>query len=615
MKRRQVCVTFSPSGRTVHVLSGTKMLEAAARAGLTIETPCGGAGTCGKCRVKILENAPEPVAAEQEIYTKQEISEGWRLACQVGLRGDAKVHVPESSLFGDYHQIFLETKREPTGEVHPAVRKIYVELSPPTLDDSEADLMRLQNRIGPIGVDITMLRRLPALLRQNDFKGTAVVANNHLIEFEPGDTRKQCYGLAFDVGTTTLVGSLLDLCNGEEVAVISRMNPQVSFGGDVMTRIEHATISQDGQEELRGAVVGALSEITCELCNSAGIECLHIYEATVAGNTTMEHLLCGIDVGQLGQVPFVPAYADGLVVPASELSLKINPRAASYLFPIIGGFVGGDAVAGILATHMTTTTDATLLVDIGTNGEIVLWHDGRMWAASTAAGPAFEGAKISCGMTAARGAIAKVVFDDDVNYSVIGDVEPTGICGSAIVDLMAELLAAGIVTQQGRLLPAEELPDELPDALKRRVGRDDNGQTHFVLAEDMGATSPPLTFKQRDVREVQLATGAIRAGVNILLELAGLEISDVKRVHLAGGFGSFIRRSNAQRIGLLPAGIDHNRINYVGNASLNGARLALVSTKDRNIAEELARMAEHVQLSQDPRFQMRFSEAMLFPSE
>ncbi len=615
MKRRQLQVTFLPTQRSVYVLVGTKILEAAARAGLTIETPCGGAGTCGKCRVRILDGAPEPTEVEKNIYTPGEIRHGWRLACQAQVQRQTRVHVPENSLFADYHRIFQQAQAS-VGEVRPAVRKVYVDLPAPTLDDSTPDLLRLQRQVGPVKADITMLRKLPRMLRKNGFKGTAVLADDHLIEFESGDTRQSCYGLAFDVGTTTLVGSLLNLCSGEEVAVASRMNPQASFGSDVMSRIQYASGGDRAEGELRDAVVGALSEMTCEMCSVAGIECSHIYEAAIAGNTTMEHLLCGIQVDPLGKVPFVPAYGRGLMVPAGELSLAINPRATAYLFPIIGGFVGGDAVAGILATDMTAHDEPVLLVDIGTNGEIVLWCRGRMWTASTAAGPAFEGARISCGMTAASGAVAKVVFNEDVSYSVIGDVTPTGICGSALVDLVAELLRAGIVNASGRLLPTGELPGDLPEALKRRVRLNEGDQTSFVFTDnDDDGLTPPLALTQRDVREVQLATGAIRAGVNILLNRAGLKIADVARVYLAGGFGSFIRRSNAQRIGLLPCGIEHNRINYVGNASLNGARLALVSTRARRRAEQLARMAEHVQLSQDPEFQTRFSEAMLFPDE
>ncbi|MBL7134460.1 MAG: DUF4445 domain-containing protein, partial [Phycisphaerae bacterium] len=283
-----------------------------------------------------------------------------------------------------------------------------------------------------------------------------------------------------------------------------------------------------------------------------------------------------------------------------------------YVFPVIGGFVGGDTVAGLVATALADMDSPVMMVDIGTNGEIVLAHEGKLWAASTAAGPAFEGARISCGMRAAAGAIEKVLFDDDVRLSVIGGTEPAGICGSALIDVAAELLTAGIVTPQGRLLSGRELPESLPQPLRDRVFTDDGGQVSFVLAGRAGAKGA-VAVNQRDLRELQLATGAIRAGVTILTRQAGLTSADLKRVLVAGGFGSFIRRSNAQRIGLLPADVDRRRIQYVGNASLNGARCALVSTKARKQAEQLARQAVHVQLSQDPNFQSLFAESMLFP--
>jgi uncharacterized 2Fe-2S/4Fe-4S cluster protein (DUF4445 family) len=284
------------------------------------------------------------------------------------------------------------------------------------------------------------------------------------------------------------------------------------------------------------------------------------------------------------------------------------------VFPVIGGFVGGDTVAGMLATRLACQDGPVLLVDIGTNGEIVLCHDGAILAASTAAGPAFEGARISCGMRATAGAIEKVVFDGDVRYSVIADASPIGICGSALVDLAAELLDHGILCSDGRLLPPEELPGDLSGPLRNRVWVDPRGQTQFVVADHApGLRDGRICLTQRDLRELQLAAGAIRAGIRILLRQAGLTGGDLKKVLIAGGFGSFIRRSKAQRIGLLPTEVDHSRIHYVGNASLAGARWALLSTNARKEAERLARAARHVELSQDPNFQLEFAEAMIFP--
>ncbi len=610
MADRQLRVTFEPTGRAVFVLPGTKMLEAAARAGLTIETPCGGAGTCGKCRLKLTAGACEPTPAEAELLSKAELADGWRLACQTAVCEQTVATIPPGSLFASQQRILTETQG-PAADVSPGLRKVYVELSRPDLADPRGDLMRLEKQIGRFDAELKMVRRLPRLLRDSGFKGTAVLVDDRLIDFEAGDTTEECYGAAFDIGTTTLVAALLELRTGKERALASRINPQVAFGDDVISRIKYASASPVNLEELRRTITAAAAEMIDELCRQASIRREHIYELAFAGNTTMEHLLCGIDVEQLGQLPFTPAHGRGLLGSSSELGVAIHDGGSAYVFPVIGGFVGGDAVAGMLATGLSESDEPVLMVDIGTNGEIVLARDGELWAASTAAGPAFEGANISCGMRAASGAIEKVIFDDDVELSVIGNVAPVGICGSALVDLTACLLDSGILTPQGRLLPPDELGDTLSEPLRRRVRTSRDGQVEFGLA---GGRDSPVAITQRDIREVQLATGAIRAGVNILLRQANLEAADIQRVLIAGGFGSFIRRSHAQRIGLLPGQIDHQRIRYVGNACLSGAKWVLLSRRARKQAEQLARQARHVQLSEEADFQKEFAEAMIFPA-
>ncbi len=615
MSDAQVRVTFQPIDRAVFVLPGTSILEAAGRAGLSIDTPCGGSGTCGKCRVQIMDGAGEPVQAEREVFSEAELNDGWRLACQTVIRQEEIIRVPESSLFADQHQILEESKTQKEGKILPAIRKVYVELSAPTLEDDVPDLLRLEQKVGKFEIDLLLLRQIGRKLRASDFKGTAVLSDHRLVDFELGDTSSQCYAIAFDVGTTTMVGSLLDLCSGHQLAITSRMNPQISFGDDVLSRIRHSGSCPDCLDDLRQAVVDAIVKMTNTLCAEAKIRCEHIYQIAVAGNTTMEHLLCGIDPTPLGQIPFVPTYARGLVIPARDMGIPINHRGTAYVFPVIGGFVGGDTVAGMLATQLANKNSPVLMVDIGTNGEIVLANNGQIWAASTAAGPAFEGARISCGMRATRGAIEKVALDGDVRYSVIGDVSPIGLCGSGLIDLAAELLKHGIVSSQGRLLPPEELPALLSPPLKRRVRLDHEGHCQFILAErGSGQVNSPIVLTQRDVRELQLASGAIRGGVTTLLKNAGLQTKDLQAVLIAGGFGSFIRRSNAQRIGLLPADIDRHRIHYVGNVSLSGAKWALLSTAARDEAEELARRTQHVELSTNVNFQTEFTEALIFPT-
>ncbi|OGV69735.1 MAG: hypothetical protein A2283_14390 [Lentisphaerae bacterium RIFOXYA12_FULL_48_11] len=611
----QLRVTFQPQGRSVFVLRGTMILEAAAHAGLVVETPCGGSGTCGKCRIQVMSNAGAPTSADKQKFSDQELRDGWRLACQNPIETDIVVFVPQASLFGGTHQILATAESSITKEVLPAIRKVYVELSPPTLEDDASDLLRLERSIGPFKADLHMVRHVSKTLRAQGFKGTAVLSDHRLLDFETGNTNGRCFGVAFDIGTTTIVGQMLSLRDGKEIGVASRLNPQVSFGDDVLSRIKHAAMRPENLDELRLTIIREIASMIDALCVENGISRENIYEATFAGNTTMEHILCGINPAQLGELPFVPTHTGGLLVPAVELGIPIHHGALAYIFPIIGGFVGGDTVAGMMATGMYGIKEPTLMVDIGTNGEIVLAHKDKFYAASTAAGPAFEGARIECGMRGSTGAIEKVIFDGDVRVEVIGNVIPSGICGSGLIDLVAELLSHGIVTPEGQLLPKEELPQALAPTFTRRLQSDENGETSFVIAEATpGKIVPPVLLTQRDIREVQLGSGAIRAGIAILLRNAGIKVSDLKTVLIAGGFGNFIRRSSAQRIGLLPAGIDHHRIRYIGNASLAGAKAALLSTEVRRHGEELARQVNHVDLSTAEGFHEQFSEAMIFPS-
>ncbi len=608
MNNRQYALTLQPTGRQVWALAGTTVLEAVARAGLIVHTPCGGAGTCGKCRVRLRGTVPPPSTAERDCLDPDQLVDGWRLACQCHVTGEMTVEVPSSALFDGREQIVTNAAAG-TGALDPAIGKQFLQLSAPSLSDDRADLYRIEQQTGPVRTNLDLLRQLGPKLRASDFKATAVLAEDELIAMEPGDTTGQAFGVAVDLGTTTIVASLLDLVRGGECGLESQVNPQVQFGDDVVSRIQHAASSLQNAEKQRQAVIEAINGLIHRLCSTAQIDCGSIYELCLAGNTTMEHLLCGLDVSQLGQTPFVPAFARGLVLPAGAMGLDICPGGRVQLFPVIGGFVGGDTVACLLASNLDRGDRPGLLIDVGTNGEIVLCSDGRIWAASTAAGPAFEGARICFGMRAAPGAIEKVAPGNPLSVSVIGNVPARGICGSGLIDLLAELLRANVVRPSGAIAAA----DELSAAWARRIVEGPDGQPAIQVARDERNNWILLT--QRDIREMQLGAGAIRAGVQILLQRADLQAEQLDRVLIAGGFGSFIRRSNAQRIGLLPEQVDHQRIQYVGNASLAGARWALCSVQARNRAEALARQAEHVELSSAADFQRVFADAMLLPED
>lgn len=614
MREAEVPVTFQPQGETVYVLKRTGLLEAAAMAGIVLDQPCGGLGKCGKCRVVVSQGACQPTPAELDLFSADELRAGFRLACQSSVCEPTTVEVPPTSLLPSHQKILVRSDKTPRTVADPPVRKRYVELPPPSRGDDDADLIRLEKAVGPFEVGLEPLRAIPGRLRQAGFRGTAVLAGGRLIDFEPEDTEAYNFAAAMDIGTTSLVGALLDVGTGDELAVASRLNPQTRFGDDVLSRIQHARQGPDALRELQQTVIEAVDEMLGELVDRAGICRERIYQLTFSGNTTMQQLLCGVDPRSLGEVPFVPAAGRGPLLQAAELGLHVHPQAAAWVMPVIGGFVGGDTVSGILATSLAAAEGPTLLVDIGTNGEIALSVDGRLSAASTAAGPAFEGARISQGMRGSTGAIEKVVVDGRLRTNVIGNVPPVGLCGSALIDVAAELLGHGLLTPEGRLLPADQLPgDVLPDLAQRLVV--DNGQVAFLLAaESETGSGRPIVLTQRDLRELQLATGAIRAGILILLQRAGLKPEDLKAVLVAGGFGNFIRRSNAQRIGLLPPELERRRIRYQGNTSLAGARLAALSLEAQRVAEDLARRTEHVDLSRHPDFQRTFAEAMIFPS-
>jgi len=613
----EVEVKFQPEGRTIRLQRGSMLSRAVTKAGVPMDFPCGGQGNCGKCRVSVLSDAPEPSPADRLSLTPQELEEGLRLACQTRVTGPMTVEVPESSLLADNGQILAtaDAAADCPAPGDPPVVKRYVRLEQPTLEDDRPDLERLRDHVGSSTADLDLVRELPGRLRAQDFSGTAVLAENHLLDFEAGDTASECYTVSFDIGTTTLVGVLVNLTTGREAASESRINPQTRFGDDVLSRIQEVRDEENGLVELHTTLRDAINEMLDELCSEAQVPVERVYEATFAGNTTMLHLLAGISPAALGEVPFVPVLRRSETFSAARLGLRIHPRGLAVVFPVIGGFVGGDTVAGILVTGLAEATEPTLLVDIGTNGEIVVNHDGRLLAASCAAGPAFEGATITHGMRATTGAIEEIVIEDDVRVRVIGGARPTGLCGSALIDVSAELLRNGILSPQGMMLAGDDLPDDLPPKVRARVVDGEDGPEFVVVRAKQSGTGSAVTVTHRDFRALQLATGAIRAGISVLVKQIGLTPADLARVCVAGAFGNYIRPHNAQRMGLLPHQVDPSRIDFVGNTSLAGAKRVAMSRRARRRANELALHTEHVELSRDPNFQMEYMEAMFFPTE
>jgi uncharacterized 2Fe-2S/4Fe-4S cluster protein (DUF4445 family) len=609
MKAQSVKVIFQPAGKSVAVLPGTELLEAAGLAGFALQTPCGGGGTCGKCRVRIAAGECE---GGTTALSESQLAAGFRLACKAVVTGPITVEIPPESLLETEQQI-LVMDAGGKAVLDPAIRKLAFACKPPSDHDAVSDVERLQGAVGQVEIPYRLLRELPGFMRTNQWRGTAVLAGNRLIALEPGDTSKAVFGVAFDIGTTTIVGTLFDLATGEERAVAAMMNPQVRFGDDVIARIGRIREDAAGLAALQKAVIDAVNSIIATVCRDAGIAKDGIYEVVLAGNTTMQQILCGLDPSALGEMPFSPVFTDMLTLPAADLGIAVNPSADVVVFPQVGGFVGGDTVAGMVATAIDRQAGAILLVDIGTNGEIALAHNGKIMATSAAAGPAFEGARITQGMRAAAGAIEKVMVAEDITCNVIGGIKPIGICGTALIDAVAGLLRAGVIDQSGRILPKAELAPTVPPALADRLVAEANGQVNVILTsqEDSGLPGPIMLW-QKDVRELQLAMGAIRAGINILLRRVGITENEIAAVLLAGAFGNYIRRENAQRIGLLPQ-IPLERIHFVGNAASLGAKMALLSVKERDYAIALQKRTEHMDLSMDLEFQEEFGMAMFFP--
>jgi uncharacterized 2Fe-2S/4Fe-4S cluster protein (DUF4445 family) len=591
--------------RPVRVPRGVTLFDAASWNGIAIDSTCGGHGTCKKCRVRFKADPPLPSSLDLRAYTAQEIKDGWRLACRTPATSDADIEVPplltrpKAATVGVGRQVILR----------PAVDKRYLELDEPSLADQLTDLERVLGKLLDLNptADLAVLRTLGTTLRQSDFKVTAVVADEVLIAVEPGDTTGRVFGLAFDLGTTTVVATLLDLTTGTPVAVESMLNKQQPFGADVIARISATMLDPAARDKLQRLAQETLAELATAACQAGGVGQHEVYEVALAGNATMVHLVLGIDPEPLGVAPFIMSARLLPEVRAHDLGIPAHPQARAVVFPAFGAYVGGDITAGLLASGMDRDPRVRLFIDIGTNCEIVL--GGRDWLLATAApaGPAFEGASIRCGMRAADGAIEAVTVtaDGDLKLTVIGDTEPTGLCGSGLVDAVAALVEAGIIDESGRFGQdtGSALAERLTMIGKERV---------FVLqwSEDRDpATSVYLS--QRDIRELQFAKAAIATGWRILLEEAGLTMEDIKQVLLAGSFGSYLNAQSAIRIGLVPD-VGPRRIIAAGNVAGEGAKMALLSVRDRAAALALLEEVEYVELSDRSDFNDRFIDQLGF---
>lgn len=596
---------------------GASILDAAHAGGVEIVATCGARGRCRSCRIKVVRGTMPPPTVQDAVQLGTDaVREGFRLACQTKLVEDCIVMpMPVRSEAG--HQILGSGKsvaEDGDFVLDSGIEKRVVKAKAPVSEhhqtsDHEEILLAATgypNREVPLDV----LRKLPAVLRSQGGVVTVTQFNGRIIDVEPGDTSEHCYGMSFDIGTTSIVGSLLDLRTGEELASVGSMNPQAPFGGDLMSRIAFAQFDDKKLQTLRAKALNAINDFIKEACEKASISHEHIYKIVLVGNTCMHHILLGIDVSYVGLAPYAPVLRDALVIPSRELPLKVAPRAQVCTLPIVAGFVGADTMACVLATHIYDSTETRALVDIGTNGEVVMGGRERLVACSAPAGPAFEGAQIRHGMRGAVGAIEQVQIDSDVHCTVIGDQPASGICGSGLLDACAKLVDAGVMEPSG-LFRRRKL-DELPPALAERLVKTAEGSTEFVLVwADQGAKSEDITLTQGDVRQLQLAKSAIYSAIAMLQHVMQVPNDKLRELMLCGGFGNYIDIESAVKIRLLPE-LPVDRIRYVGNAAALGAQMALLSEVERNRATELARRMEHVALAARPEFQEIFIEGMKF---
>jgi uncharacterized 2Fe-2S/4Fe-4S cluster protein (DUF4445 family) len=609
----RIGVCFEPSGTAVRVPPGVTVFDAASWNGIAIDSTCGGHGTCKKCRVRVTDGRVDASPLDARAFTEQELRAGWRLACRAQTTEDLVVEVPplvtrpKAATVGVGRQVIL----------HPAIQKRHVELSEPALHDQRSDVERVLDAIDDLElrVDPGALRRLPRVLRDAAFSVTAVIVDDLLIDVEPGDTTERAFAIAFDLGTTTVVATLLDVGTGTPVAVRSMLNKQQPFGADVISRISATMLDPNALGRLRDLAAGTLQELALEVCEQADVDPSEVYEIALVGNATMTELALGIDPEPVGVAPFVMASRAYPDMPASELGLELHARTRATVFPALGAYVGGDIVAGLLATGMTRDKRLRLFIDVGTNCEVALGSADLILCTAAPAGPAFEAAQIRCGMRAAQGAIEVVRLDPQigVELDVIGDADPVGICGSGLVDVVAELVRIGLLDRSGRFLPEDAAPSLAP-ALARRLTARPDGERVFVLhwlGED-GDSENAIYLSQRDVRELQFAKAAIATGWSLLVEELGIDERDIQQVLLGGSFGSYLSAASAVRIGLVPK-LALPRIVSAGNVSSEGAKMALLSIQERHAAAALLDEVVYVELSDRADFNDRFVEQLAFP--
>ncbi|NMC80861.1 MAG: DUF4445 domain-containing protein [Chloroflexi bacterium] len=601
-------VDLEPIGRRVEIEAGQTLLDAARMAGVDLVAACGGIGICGTCLVRLVDGCLSACSlSEEETLGPERMAQGYRLACQAQPLGDVRIEVPAESLLTP-QRMLLEGAERPI-DIDPAVQVQEVHLAPPSLEDLRSDLTRVNQALMANGYpalqgSLAQLAAVSDCLRSNHWTARLVVrpqpeATQLVTTLETGQA---LLGLAVDMGSTKLALYLVDLENGTTLASQGVMNPQIAYGEDVVSRIAFANQSGENRRLLQVRLVEAINQAVEEMCTQEGVSPRQIAEAALVGNTAIHHLFCGLPVEQLGAAPYVAAVSEPLNVRAAEVGLELAPGAAMYLPANIAGYVGADHIAALVATQVYRPGKTRVLVDIGTNTEISLIHQGNIYTCSTASGPAFEGAHITDGMRAAPGAIEAVrITPAGVQASTIGGLPPVGICGTGILSAVSELLVAGIMDRRGVFLKENT-----------RVRAAVNGGAEFLLVPaDQSGHGREIVITRKDVHEIQLAKGAIRAGIEVLLREANLAAGAVEEWVIAGAFGTYLDLQSALRVGMFPQA-PLERFHQVGNAAGVGAKHLLLSRGKRTEAEDILKQVHYIELTVDPQFTQSFFDAMYF---
>jgi uncharacterized 2Fe-2S/4Fe-4S cluster protein (DUF4445 family) len=604
-------IRFLPDDRATVSDEPLDLFLAAARCDIWVEQPCGSKTICGKCRVRVRDGAVPVTPADVRLLEPAEIADGWRLGCQVTLDGDAVLEIPaqtQSTAAKSFGADSLFANGfEPCVASHVVASWVADETTAEAALDRLAGL--IENRHGarqPLGAAPVVLASLVRTLEDHP-QVALVVSGREIVAAEPVEAFDGIFGVAVDIGSTSLAAAIVDLATGRVVASQSRVNPQVRYGADIISRIHFAQEHREGNALLHRTVTQAVGEMIGDLAEQAGVATDRVFAVACAGNATMTHAAVGADVRPLGQAPYVGVFTREQAMEAADFGWPTHPRAAARFLPMIGRHVGGDTVAAILACGIDRSEDWQLLVDLGTNTEVVLGSRARMIATSTAAGPAFEGANIAHGMRAAPGAIdrVRVLSDGRLVVGTVGNQPARGLCGSGLIDAVAELYGAGVIAASGYLRSRQECEAEgVASRLLDRLVQSPDGQRAVRLGGEVILTA-------QDVRQLQLVKGSIAAGIALVMRHAGVEVSQLAGVHIAGTFGSFVRKASALAIGLVPP-IDPEHIHFVGNAAGVGARMSLVDARARRRTWRIARRCEYVELAGHPDYEEAFCEAIPF---